>query len=175
MQLEHVLRAASRITGERDVLVLGSQSVLGAAPEGELPVEAVTSIEVDIAFLDDPDDAKADLVDGAIGELSSFHQTFGYYAHGTGVATAVLPPGWRKRLIGHENANTIPGRGLCLDPHDCVVAKLVAGRSKDITFAAALIRSGLVSTPVLAERVDTLTGVHPLVLERIRRFLTRRH
>ncbi len=172
-QLEHVLRAASRITGERDVIVLGSQSVLGSAPEDELPDEAVTSIEVDLSFLDDPDLAKADRVDGAIGELSSFHETFGYYAHGVGVAAAVLPPGWRKRLVAFENANTAPGRGLCLDPHDCVVAKLIAGRSKDIAFAEALIRAGIVSTAVLIERVSTLTEVRPVVLDRIRRFVAR--
>ena len=31
-QLEHVLRAASQIAGDADVLVIGSQSVLGAIP-----------------------------------------------------------------------------------------------------------------------------------------------
>lgn len=170
-QLEHVLRAASRITGERDVIVLGSQSVLGSAPEDELPDEAVTSIEVDLSFFDDPDLAKADRVDDAIGELSSFHETFGYYAHGIGVAAVVLPTGWEERLVAFENANTAPGRGLCLDPHDCVVAKLIAGRPKDGAFARALIRSGIVSNAVLTERVSRLTGVVPVVLDRVRRFL----
>lgn len=66
-QLEHVLRAASTIVGERDVLVIGSQAVLGAIPEEDLPVEATTSIEADLAFFDDPADEKADQVDGAIG------------------------------------------------------------------------------------------------------------
>lgn len=68
-QLEHVLRAASRVVGERDILVLGSQSILGSIGEDELPEEATTSIEADLAFFDDPGDAKADAVDGAIGEL----------------------------------------------------------------------------------------------------------
>lgn len=169
--LEHVLRAASRITGQRDVIVLGSQSVLGSAPEDELPDEAITSIEVDLSFLDDPDLTKADRVDGAIGELSAFHGTFGYYAHGIGLAAVVLPPGWRERLVVFENANTAPGRGLCLDPHDCVVAKLIAGRSKDLEFAESLIRAGIVSTAVLGERVSTLTAVPAVVLDRMRRFL----
>jgi hypothetical protein len=70
-QLEHVLRAASRIAEVPDVLVIGSQSLLGSLTENELPVEATASIEVDVAFFDDPHDAKADLVDGAIGELSN--------------------------------------------------------------------------------------------------------
>ncbi|MGC4859773.1 hypothetical protein [Micromonospora sp. DT41] len=81
-QLEHVLRSACQIAGAPDVLVIGSQSVLGAIPESRLPLEATASMEVDVAFFDDPDDHKADQVDGAIRELSPFHETFGYYAQG---------------------------------------------------------------------------------------------
>lgn len=69
-QLEHVLRAAARITGDPDVLVLGSQSILGAVLDDRLPLEATVSMEVDITFFHDPDDIKSDQVDGAIGELS---------------------------------------------------------------------------------------------------------
>jgi hypothetical protein len=76
-QLEHILRAASVISREPDVLVIGSQSVLGSFAEDDLPREVTSSMEADIAFFDDPADAKADQVDGAIGELSMFHETFG--------------------------------------------------------------------------------------------------
>jgi len=41
-QLEHVLRAASTIAGEHDVLVIGSQAVLASFPEDRLPPEATT-------------------------------------------------------------------------------------------------------------------------------------
>ncbi len=89
-QLEHVLRAASRIVDDPDVVVIGSQSILGELPEDKLPPEATASMEVDVAFFDDADDTKADTVDGAIGELSPFHETFGYYAQG--VSTAARAP-----------------------------------------------------------------------------------
>jgi hypothetical protein len=156
-QLEHVLRAASTIVGERDVLVIGSQAILAAIPDEDLPDEATTSIEADLAFFDDVADVKADQVDGAIGELSQFHETYGYYAQGVSVTTAVLPSGWRDRLVSLETPNTEPGRGLCLDPHDCVVAKLVAGRWKDHDFANALLREGLVDADVLLGRIDLLS------------------
>jgi hypothetical protein len=65
-QLEHVLRAASQIADDPDVLVIGSQSVIGMIPEDRLPAAATASIEVDVAFFDDPDDRKADQVDGAM-------------------------------------------------------------------------------------------------------------
>lgn len=166
-QLEHVLRAASRIAEESEMLVIGSQAILASHAESTLPAEATGSMEVDIAFFDDPAEGKADLVDGAIGELSGFHETFGYYAQGVSVTTAVLPEGWRDRIVLVDTPGTQPGRGLCLDPHDCVVSKLVAGREKDVAFADALVRERLVDLDVLASRAETLE-VHPLVLQRIR-------
>jgi Nucleotidyltransferase of unknown function (DUF6036) len=166
-QLEHVLRAASQIANDPEILIVGSQSVLGAIPEDRLPAAATASIEVDVAFFDDPDDRKADQVDGAIGELSPFHESFGYYAQGVSVSTAVLPEGWRDRLVLVETANTAPGRGYLLDPHDCVVSKLVAGREKDYQFGFALIDAGLIDPDVLAERAESV-DVADAVRQRIR-------
>lgn len=166
-QLEHVLRAASRIADEAEVVVIGSQSILGSHPEEDLPLEATTSIEADVTFFDDPDDRKADLVDGAIGELSPFHETFGYYAQGVSIITAVLPRGWRDRIVRLDTPGTAPGHGLCLDPYDCVVAKLAAGRAKDTAFADALVQERLIDLDLLARRVEILDA-HHLVLQRIR-------
>lgn len=169
-QLEHVLRAASAIAGERDVLVIGSQSVLGSFADGDLPPEATSSMEADVAFFDDPADAKADQVDGAIGELSMFHETFGYYARGVSVSTAVLPEGWRDRVVTIATPGTAPGRGLCLDPHDCVISKLIAGREKDLSFAAALVREGLIDPGILASRSGTVDA-DPRVIEKARSWI----
>ncbi|MFI6241882.1 DUF6036 family nucleotidyltransferase [Micromonospora sp. NPDC050795] len=166
-QLEHVLRSACQIVGDSNVLVIGSQSVLGAISESRLPLEATASMEVDVAFFDDPQDRKADQVDGAIGEFSPFHEMNGYYAQGVSVSTAVLPDGWRDRLVLVESQSTQPGRGYTLEPHDCVVSKLVAGREKDHAFADALIRAKLVNPAVVAERIE-MVQVHPLVLKRLR-------
>jgi hypothetical protein len=71
-----------------------------------------------VTFFDDAGDAKSDRVDGAIGELSLFHETYGYYAQGVSVSTATLPAGWRERVIIVETESTAPGRGHCLEPHD---------------------------------------------------------
>jgi len=170
-QLEHVLRAASRIVDDADVVVIGSQSILGKLTETELPPEATASMEVDVAFFDDTDDTKADTVDGAIGELSPFHETFGYYAQGVSVSTAVLPAGWRDRLVVVQTPATAPGRGLCLEPHDCVLAKLAAGREKDYSFANALVAAGLINPTTLANRLDTLPA-DPRVTQRIRNWIS---
>ena len=91
-ELAHILRAASQIVGEQDVVVIGSQSVLGSFAENELPDPAVASIEAYIAFFDDPDNVKSDEVDGAIGEDSLFHAAFGYYGQGVAARDASFGP-----------------------------------------------------------------------------------
>lgn len=90
-QLAHVLRAASRIAGRREVIVIGSQAILGSFDDTDLPGEAFGSVEANLCFFEDTDDTLADQVDGAIGEASTFHATFGYYAQGVSVSTAILP------------------------------------------------------------------------------------
>lgn len=79
-EFEHTIRAAGAILGVDRVLVIGSQAI-HASVDFEFP-EAHRSIETDIAALDDKDGSKADLIDGSIGELSVFQNTFGYYAQG---------------------------------------------------------------------------------------------
>jgi hypothetical protein len=71
-QLEHLLRAASTITDDPNVIVFGSQAILGSFAEQLLPPEATFSVEADFTFFNDSDDDKSD---GAIGELSMFHET----------------------------------------------------------------------------------------------------
>ena len=139
-QLEHVLRAGGSITGCREIVVIGSQALLASCPHA--PEELLVSMEVDCYPRDNP--AMADLIDGSIGELSPFHATFGYYAHGIGPETALLPARWSERVVRLENENTGGTVGLCLSPVDLAVSKLLAGREKDIDFVRAMLKTGIV-------------------------------
>ncbi|MBP6339001.1 MAG: hypothetical protein KA375_15490, partial [Vitreoscilla sp.] len=94
-ELEHIIRAAAAITDQYEIVVVGSQSILGAVPNA--PEALLQSMEADIYPMHRPD--LADLIDGAIGELSPFEERFGYYAQGVGPETATLPMGWESRLI----------------------------------------------------------------------------
>ncbi|NOS69014.1 MAG: hypothetical protein HOP33_03705 [Verrucomicrobia bacterium] len=117
-----------------------------------------------------PDDA--DLIDGSIGEGSPFHQTFGYYAHGVAETTAILPAGWKIRLIPVRNQNTGTGCGLCLEVHDLAVAKLAAGREKDCSFVAALLLKKLANAAMVESRLreSSLSGERlELALARLKR------
>ena len=140
--------------------------MLAQVDEEDLPTEATRSIEADIAFFDDPDDAKADKVDGAIGELSPFHERFGYYGQGVSVSTATLPDGWRDRLVRLEPTSA-SSPVWCLEIHDCVVSKLVADRQKDREYSAALLASGIVTRETLASRVDALPDSVPIAKRKV--------
>lgn len=151
-QLAHVLRAACEIADDPDILVIGSQSILASY-----------------------DEEKADQVDGAIGELSPFHQQFGYYAQGVSVHTAVLPEGWQTRIVPWKSSSTGRANAMFLDKHDLVMSKLVALRDKDLAFAEALIEAGLVDVPTLRERAGQLPAhVDQRAVDRILAWLDRR-
>ncbi|MEM7019446.1 MAG: DUF6036 family nucleotidyltransferase [Pseudomonadota bacterium] len=151
-QFEHTIRAAGAILGVDEVLVIGSQAI-HASINIELP-EAERSIEVDIAVLEDIDGSKADLIDGSIGELSVFQETFGYYAQGVTFDTAILPSGWRERLVPYQSPYTNGVTALCLEPHDLWISKAIANRIKDREFCTALLNRSIVKAATLHERLE---------------------
>jgi hypothetical protein len=88
-----------------------------------------------------------------------FHSTFGYYAQGVVETTAVLPAGWRKRLVRFETPGTRGTVAWCLETHDLWISKAVAGRPKDMEFCSALIKRGLVKPDTLRARLARVKGL----------------
>jgi hypothetical protein len=167
-ELEHLIRAAGSIANDTQIVVIGSQAILGQFPDA--PPALLVSAEADLFPLHRPE--LADLIDGSIGEGSHFHQLFGYYAQGVGERTAVLPKGWRERLVRIENANTRGVAGLCLEVHDLAVAKHVAGREKDLEFTRELARHGMTESKTLLARLkdtEVAAEVRKIIEARIRR------
>lgn len=151
-ELEHLIRAAGAITGAEEIMVVGSQSILGTMPNPSGIL--ARSAEADLFTLRDPKDA--DLIDGSIGEGSPFHENFGYYAQGVWKDTATLPDGWEERLVAFSNENTRGVVAKCLEPHDLAVAKLAAGREKDIEFLGEMLAHGLIKSAIILERIALL-------------------
>ena len=85
-QVDHVLHAAGRITGERQFIIIGSQSLHGKYPD--LADEILRSAEVDLIA---GNDGKPTEWLNAIGYLSPFHETFGYYADPVDAAPQLSP------------------------------------------------------------------------------------
>jgi hypothetical protein len=164
-QLEHAIRAACQIIGRPEVIVVGSQAILGTFGEDELPKQATMSAEIDILPIADSDEEIAQLADnieGVAGEFSPFEELHGFSIDGVDLQTSALPEGWRDRLVKVQNANTaVPGgesqlTGWCLDKEDLCVAKLCAFREKDQNFVAALLEVGLVEAELITTRLATV-------------------
>ncbi len=168
-QFEHTVRAAGAILGDSEVLVIGSQAI-HASIDYKLD-EAEHSIEVDVSNLNDPDGSKADLIDGSIGELSIFQDTFGYYAQGVTPQTATLPDGWRERLVPYLTPGTNGVTALCLEPHDLWISKAVAGRPKDREFCRALNQRNLVEAKMLHQRLEMIASLNPAVRKQVSGFI----
>ena len=148
-ELEHLIRAAGAIADAPQIVVIGSQAVLAQFPDA--PAALLASMEADVYPRLRPE--RAELIDGAIGEGSRFHETFGYYAQGVGPETATLPRGWEGRLISVKNANTNGIEGLCLEVHDLAISKYVAGREKDVEFTRDLATHRMTSKQPLLDRL----------------------
>ena len=162
--LEHIIRAAADIADDDEIIVIGSQAILGQHPDA--PAELCVSVEADVYPKNKPE--RADLIDGSIGEGSPFHDAYGYYAQGVGEATALLPSGWRERLVPVRNANTRGATGWCLEAHDLVLSKYAAGREKDGVFVRAALAAKLVIRETLLDRLATMS-IDEGARERLRR------
>lgn len=166
-ELDHVLRAAGRITGEKQFIIFGSQALHGKYPD--LADDIVKSAEVDLLTTKSP---KRTEWLNAIGVYSQFHETFGYYADPVDEKTATLPKGWKGRLVQLSPGNTEGVKGLCLEPHDLAIAKYVAFRDKDLVFTRELARRGIVSEERLLSLLEQ-TQIDEHARSRIRDQITR--
>ena len=145
-QVDHVLRAASRVTGEKLFVIVGSQALHGKFPD--LPDAILRSVEVDIMAARSVETTEWLNV---IGMDSPFHATYGYFADPVDERTAVVPRGWRGRLVNLPPGDTEGARGLCLEPHDLAIAKYVARRPKDVVFTRQMVQRGIIQRERLLE------------------------
>jgi hypothetical protein len=148
-ELEHIIRASGEIANDDEIIVIGSQAILGQFPNA--PVRLRISMEADIYPKNDP--KKADKIDRAIGEGSSFHELHGYYAQGVGTKTAVLPDHWESRLIIVNNENTNGVKGYCVEVHDFAISKVIAMRPKDLAYVQELVRHEMIDKKTMLRRL----------------------
>ncbi|HEY8865713.1 MAG TPA: DUF6036 family nucleotidyltransferase [Solirubrobacteraceae bacterium] len=154
--LEHIIRAAADVSEDDEIVVVGSQAILGQFPHAPEPL--LVSQEADVYPRNRPE--KAIEIDAALGDGSQFHETFGYYAHGVGPETAKAPAGWETRLVPVRVASRSgaagEATGWCMEAHDLVLAKCAAGRKRDWEFAKDAIRHGVVDPAELLRRAPDL-------------------
>jgi hypothetical protein len=151
-ELEHAIRAACDLTGETEMLVFGSQAILGQYPDA--PQELRQSAEADMAPRYAVD--KVDVIDANLGLDSDFHRTHGFYVHGLPIEAAILPNGWDMRAVPPRNDNTRQNTGWCVEAHDLATSKLVAYRDKDREFVRVLLERKLLKPWKLRQRIGQL-------------------
>lgn len=151
----HILRASRSLTNETEFVLVGSQSAHVSI--ADLPEVMRQSGELDIYPLRRPE--LAEVIDGAIGEGSPFHTTFGYYAQGVAPETAKLPRGWHDRALRISDPMTEGAIGIAPEIHDICASKLVALREKDFDYVGAAIEATLVEPTTLLTRLREIDQV----------------
>ncbi|MGH7601241.1 MAG: hypothetical protein ACREOI_33200, partial [bacterium] len=138
-QFDHICRAAAAVAGVQQVYVFGANAIIPwlAQVQHTIPLpNFVPSRELDISAGDEKLDT---LIDGSIGELSSFDQTFSVYAHGVNLAAFQAPANWRQRT--GKRIEPVSGIEIIVPhPHDLIISKLSVGRPKDFDFAVSVAR-----------------------------------
>lgn len=186
--LEHIIRASCNCAGLDSIFIMGSQAILGQHPELD-SVDMTTNVNVDFTLAERPqrillvsdeadilvpeDYRKAEIIEGCIGEDSLFHQQHGFYAQAVDESTCKLPEGWKNRVIPVCNANTSNKTGFCLDTHDLIISKLIAGRPKDYLYFQAACKLCLVERELLIERLDNTLDIPDTERTRIKSVIIR--
>jgi hypothetical protein len=173
-EFHHGIRAAREIISREGasgaLVIMGSQSILAAFPTAALDRRLLMSAEVDIMpVAADADEIErlSDYLHGALGQDSYFQQTHGFHVDGISIDTAVLPPDWVRRLIPVVDPAS-GATGWCLDPHDLAVAKLIAGRPKDLDFVRILVEDRLIDPQVVHAGVGSIDDERAeLAIERL--------
>ena len=98
--LQHLIRSASTLAGDRTFLVLGSASLLASFPElGEVASPLSTAYDADLC--PEPfDELTGRMLEEALGENRAYFRRHGYHADVLRDSILeTLPEGWRDRLI----------------------------------------------------------------------------
>ena len=146
---------AAGITGSSAMLTEGIHSLVDST--NHVHPDLLVSRELDLNPAMAPE--KSDRIEGAIGALSQFDESFGYCADGVSPDTAVMPADWMDRASLHCLGGTTV---VCPDMHDLAVSKCVAPRAKDARFIVVMLKEGMISPATLEQRIRQLDPKQPI-------------
>ncbi len=166
-QFYHIARASCAVAAVEYVTVFGSNAILpwlndmGIQDMRQFLDPDIVSRELDLCVGDGADDELNLLVDGTLGELSQFDETFGVYAHPNPIEGLFqAPPSWQKRIrIVKEPKSNVN----IVVPHyrDLAASKIITGRPKDMDFALGVVRAFDNDADKILSLVEAYMDEHP--------------
>lgn len=127
--LRHLATSASALAPDTTIVVFGSASAFATYPELGLECDLYKQTKDEDLIFEPWEQSLGKALNNAVGKESLFYDHFGYYADIISPAAFNnFPPDFRERLVPLEGCPRV----FALDPHDMAVAKLFAGRPKDI-------------------------------------------
>ncbi len=153
--LFELISAIKIIAPEETPVIVGSQAI--HAVTNFLPEIARQSIECDFLLTGGKSETRA-AINQKLGVFSAYQIEHGFYADALGLATVVLPSGWRERLrpLADEHGNII---AYAAEIHDIAVSKLIAGREKDFLFLKELFAREIIAMDTFLERVRPIQSM----------------
>lgn len=151
--LQHLLRSASALAGDRRFLVLGSASLLASFHElGEESSPLAATYDADLC--PEPfDELTGLMLEEALGENRAYFRRHGYHADVLRDSILeTLPQGWRGRLVPVPECPT----ALALEPNDLAAVKLLVGRPKDLDLVRLLHSTGRIDAAIVRSRIACL-------------------
>jgi len=146
--LFELISAIKALSPDEIPVIVGSQAVHLIT---SFPPEIVRqSIECDFLIVGGKSETRAE-INKKLGVFSQFQIEHGFYADALGLATVILPTGWKERL---QNLEDEDGKLIAkvAEIHDVAVSKLIAGRAKDFVFLKELFLHKYISIGTFIER-----------------------
>ncbi len=162
------------------VIAIGSQAILLAWPDAPANLRRTPEIDLYPANrrqweLDHPGFEASEEISALFGEMSAFHDSFGFYLDGVDEHTARMPADWQDRAIAAEI--DVYGRTatlVCPAIEDIAASKLHRLAEKDIDFLRDCTAAGKLDPAALRQRFRA-SRPDPAVLARGLAFLTGLH
>ena len=159
-KLDHLLRAASEVTGHKRFVLVGSTVVVVRCRN--IPGDMLLTPEADLYVPGVPDvEDLSDAIEANIGQGSAFHRQFGYYCDGVSPGTSVMPIDWEDRSSLYAGEGCPGVTAIVPDPNDVALAKVVAWRDKDRDWLRSGIRAGLFSLDDMTSRLPRMPADAP--------------
>jgi len=147
--LFELIREIKKLAPEETPIIVGSQAVHTVT---NFPPDIVQqSIECDFLFARGKSETRVE-INKKLGVFSPYQLEHGFYADALGLATVILPTGWRERLqsLEDENEKVV---AFCAEIHDVAVSKLIAGREKDFLFLKEAFLREIIKIDIFIERI----------------------